>query len=156
MTAQVMVIVNAKPVLDDARTLFPALVQEDLLGLLDQDLPDSDYPWDFVTRSAYEQTLSYIGSMRTAIIEEEHIFAICRRLCAFSLLIPKKFFEFVEERRPRALIVLSYYFACASQVKGIWWLEGVAKNEIQGIWKFMPQEWKGMMKWPMVQAGFDS
>jgi hypothetical protein len=34
-------------------------------------------------------------------------------------------------------------------VDDVWWLEGVAKREVMGIFSLVPQEWWGKMEWPL-------
>ena len=33
-------------------------------------------------------------------------------------------------------------------VDDVWWLQGVAKREVLGIFSLLPQEWWGKMEWP--------
>ena len=65
-------------------------------------------------RDAYNKTVSYIGIIHLAITAGEHDMEVCRRLIAFAVLIPDKMIELIEEKRPRALVILAHYFAVSA------------------------------------------
>jgi hypothetical protein len=89
------------------------------------------------------------GCIQLAIKSGEHKMGICRRMIAFALLVPRKFVQFVEEERPRALVILAHFFALASDMEDIWWVAGTARREVLGIQQVLPPEWQWMMESPM-------
>jgi hypothetical protein len=123
--------------------------------------------WDEETQEAYEMPLSWIGSIQLAIDRGEPVYAVCRRIQGFSYWLPDRFVEFLTERRPRALVALSFFFATVSQIHGVWWLGGnatssgagvvstetTARKEIEAISKAVPAEWRGFMLQPLEMVG---
>ena len=150
-----MVIADSYPHFGRDESYFDPEMRLDFEGLLTQTLPSGDV-WDEDTREAYEKTLSYIGSIQKAIHRGEPVYAICRRLQAFALVIPPMFIELLGQQRPRALAVLAHFFATVSQVHNVWWLgdnsetgETTAMREIRAINSVLPPEWSGTMVWPL-------
>ncbi len=146
-TAKITVVANAQPYLYDKDAMFAEGNREELLDLLRGNRPGEI--WDAETRETYEQTLSYIGSIQLAAKAGEHRMGIARRMMAFAILIPKKFIEFVEQQRPRALVVLAHFFALSSDMEDVWWIGRAARSEIEAIQKFLPLEWQAMVFNPM-------
>lgn len=149
-------VVRSYPRLGIDESYFDESMRKNLTGVLSQQLPGSGDVWDDETRDTYEKTLSYVGSIQHAINQQEPAYAVCRRIQAFSIIVPPDFTTFVEERRPRALVILAYYFAMTVQVQGPWWLgmpsdgrEGTAEREIRAIAKVLPAGWQGQMVWPL-------
>jgi hypothetical protein len=131
----------------------------DFEGILTQKLPSGD-TWDEETKEAYEKALSYVGSVQKAIDRGEPIYAICRRIQAFPLVMPPKYIDLVTMQRPRALVVLAHFFATVAQARGVWWLgesrrgeDSMARREIRAISRAIPKEWYGQMIWPMDMVG---
>ncbi|PVH85003.1 hypothetical protein DL98DRAFT_409942 [Cadophora sp. DSE1049] len=146
-TAKIMAIARARPFLADGDVLFAENNREGLADLLDQNIPGEI--WDLETAQAYEKTLSYIGCIQLALKSGEHKMGICRRMIAFALLVPRKFVEFVEEKRPRALVIVAHFFALASDMEDVWWIGRTARREVLGIQKVLPSEWQSMMASPL-------
>jgi hypothetical protein len=122
-----MAISSRHPYFDNGNLLFEEMNRKGLLGLLTQDIPGES--WDKETQQAYEKTLSYIGWVQAAIKDGEHVLGTCRRMMAFAVLVPKKFIEFVEEMRPRALVILGHFFALGSQMGDVWWIGEIIQRE---------------------------
>ena len=120
-TAAVTAIIRSAFVLSDYDSLFsernreefPELLTPLAGGLSEQDRGDNGDLDDRETREAYETTLSYIGSIKRAVNAREHSLGICRWFLAFPVVVPGKMIELLEEKKPRALVVLAHYFALA-------------------------------------------
>ncbi|KAE9380390.1 hypothetical protein N431DRAFT_432668 [Stipitochalara longipes BDJ] len=136
---------------DDPGALFKEANRQELLVLLTQDIPGE--PWDQETRQAYEKTLSYIGWVQSAIKKGEHRLGVCRKMMSFSVLAPKKFVEFIGEMRPRALVILAYWFALGAQLTDLWWIGETVQREIQAIQRVVPPEWQLLMRDPLLRVG---
>lgn len=149
--SKIMPIVEAKPDLTDATVIFATDNRRGLDYLLRQDL--SNELWDQETQEAYERAVSYIGGVRIAVEGGEHQLETCRRMMAFAMLGPKKFYSFVEEYRPRALVILAHFFAIYSRLRDIWWIGNIAQTEIQGIYRILSPEWQELMKGPLAAVG---
>jgi hypothetical protein len=139
---------------NNVNALFGEENRKELLGLLSQDITEE--PWDEETQRAYEKTLSYIGWVQNAIKKGEHPLAICRRMMGFSVLGPRQFVDFVEERRPRALVILAYWFALGAQLRNIWWIGETPTREVHAIQQVVPPEWQPLMRDPLLRVGLDA
>ncbi|KAK4945606.1 hypothetical protein LTR10_015225 [Elasticomyces elasticus] len=125
------------------------------LNLLDAGPSTVDELTERETREAYEQTVSYIGYLHRSITENDPIYVISRKIISFAIFVPKGFVQCVEEKSPRALVVLAYYFALMSRVRSIWWIGRMPLREITAIMNVLPQEWHEEMRWPLTMAGLD-
>lgn len=152
------VIARSYPKFGEDESYFSPLMRQGFEGILTQALPSGEV-WDDETREAYEKTVSYVGSVHNAIRVGEPTYAVCRRIQAFPLLMPSKFITFLEERRPRALVVLAHFFAAVVTVHGVWWLredehgESTAKREVRAISKVLPSAWSPLLVWPLDMVG---
>ena len=120
--------------------------EEDGEGDEDEKMKDPE------ARDAYDKTVSYIGTIHLAIRAGEHDMEVCRRLIAFAVLIPDKMIQLIEEKRPRALVILAHYFAVAAPLARVWWIGDVTRKEVEGIQRWLPGEWKDLMRWPLTMA----
>lgn len=143
---QIKTIVEAPPLLNNQSILFHPQNRDrkPFLALLNAELLPAGHtmsePWDSGTRKIYEEALSYIGSIARAVEDNEPIYAICRRLTAFTLLMPDGFDLFVQEMRPRALLVLAHFFALATRVRVVWWVGNTPQRELDAIKTSLPPE----------------
>lgn len=160
--SSIMTVAGAYPRFADdvEQSYFAPHLREMFVGVLTQKLPHSRDIWDDETRETYEKSLSYVGSIQTAIDHGEPVYAIYRRVQSFALLIPPKFIDFLEEQRPRALVIVAHFFATVSQLPSTWWIgedeggrEPTGRREIRAISKVLPKEWSGQMVWPLDMAG---
>ena len=63
-------------------------------------------------------------------------------------MVPETFIRFLEEGRPRALVILAHYFATAVKLDN-WIMGDTAQREIRGILAVLPVEWHVLMRWPL-------
>jgi hypothetical protein len=149
--AKFMAITMAEPGMQESDILDDDDNREAYCGLLRQDLK-TDEVWDDETRECYERTLNYIGSVQIAIQNGEHAMGITRRIMAFAVLAPKKFIEAVEQKRPRALVVLAHFFALGQGLEDIWWFGDTAQREIRAIWNELLPGWQELVS-PLFGKG---
>ncbi|KAI1452944.1 hypothetical protein F4805DRAFT_470482 [Annulohypoxylon moriforme] len=102
----------------------------------DRELDDED------VKAVYSKALSYICSVQTAIDVGEPDYAIVRRFGGFAVWVPIEFSKFIEERRPRAMVVLAHFMALWVRYEHIWMVGKAGEMQIRGIYKIMPSEWK--------------
>lgn len=157
-TAKIKVLINAPAGNSNSskEDIHSEQNRKSFLGLLNHHPQLSQGPieiWDMDTREAYEDTLSVIGSIDRAINNQEAVWGVCRRLITFVFFISRRFVEFVEQGRPRALVILAHYFALASQYKFVWWMGNSAEREIWAIHRVLPPEWQDYIHWPLSVVG---
>ena len=86
------------------------------------------------TREVYQKTLRYLGTINESNVEKKPSFYAARQIQGFSLLVPKAFVQFVEERRPLALAVLAHFFAMVALVQDPpWWVGDSAVKAIGAL-----------------------
>ena len=105
---------------------------------------------DFESKNAYEEALAYIGGVWQAILTKEDPKILFRRLVLLGIMVPSQFATFLDEGRPRALVILAHHFAMTKACEENWWLQGVADREVNGIRSILPAEWQWAMEWPLL------
>ena len=67
--------------------------------------------------------------------------------------LPRRWVELVEQRQPRAIVMLAHVFAIMKLVdKKTEWFRGVAERQVPALYETLPNAWKDMMTWPMQVA----
>ncbi|KAM0431001.1 hypothetical protein ACHAPT_005635 [Fusarium lateritium] len=101
--------------------------------------------------TAYENVVSYIGSVMRALRSREDPKMISRRLTSFSVLVSARFIELLRSQKPRALVLLAHFFALASCIRYTWWVGPSPGREVRAIQAQLGEEWQALMSWPMEQ-----
>ena len=108
----------------------------------------------------YLKAVNYLGLMYTGIRDQsDSSNATARRIMAMSSLLPDRWTELLEQRRPRALSILLQVLACGELIaKDNFWFQGVARKQIPGLCEHLPPAWWPMVAWPLrvVKGQFDS
>jgi hypothetical protein len=132
----------------DTAAIFNPQNMEPFEALVDWSrYPEPDL--DLEGRSVYERTLAYIGSVWQAILNKESPNVLFRRLVSLGILVPAPFATFLDQGRPRALVILAHHFAMAKAAEEHWWMRGVADREVIGIQSVVPADWRWAMEWPL-------
>ncbi|RFU74641.1 c6 finger domain-containing [Trichoderma arundinaceum] len=148
----------SSPILYDARERFGEAQREGLEYILERDSEDFAFePWDMEIQDAYETTLSYIGGILLLLNPDDEKYNLNdarRRLVIFPMAVKKKFIELTQEVRPRAMVIMAYYFAILV-IEKLWWVGDVGRLEVQAVDGSLPAKWQKMMEWPLrvVKAG---
>ncbi|KAI0024350.1 hypothetical protein F4780DRAFT_725173 [Xylariomycetidae sp. FL0641] len=103
---------------------------------LDRELEDAE------VRSVYEKAMAYTCSVRRAIDRGEAQFAIMWRLGGFSVYVPIELSRFIEERRPRALVILAHFMSLWLHYEHVWILGKAGEWQIRCIHSNLPDEWR--------------
>lgn len=103
---------------------------------------------------AYMNAVSYLGSVLGAQESGEERKKIVQRLIIWPILVSSRYIELVEQRRPRALVILAHYFAMASAYSDVWYIGESPACEVRAIGPCIPPDWQDLMAWPlqMVQC----
>jgi hypothetical protein len=146
---------RSKPVFD-MDEIFAAENREPYLWLLDDPEPRDEDDTELegqVTRWVYHSALSYIGWTERAVDAGEAAFAIQRRLAAFAVWMPDLFEEFCQQRRPRALVVLAWFFRLWIPYGHRWEVNGVGERMVRGIYGVIEEKWRGKLEPIMREYG---
>lgn len=138
------------PDLSNLEEIFDPKKREGFQHLLQRSPVDEEAePWDAEIKRAYELTLCFIGGIQMAIDKGEKLAHLFRRAIAFSMFIPKRFVDLVNEGQPRALVILAYYFSYLAKLRGIWWVGDVGRREIKALVPELKSPWLEMLDWPL-------
>ncbi|KAH9909997.1 hypothetical protein F4778DRAFT_789342 [Xylariomycetidae sp. FL2044] len=96
-------------------------------GVEDRELEDP------AVADAYHKALGYTCSVQRAMRRGEPEYAVIRRLGAFAVWVPSDFARLVEERRPRALVVLAHFMALWIPYADMWVIGGAGERQIRAI-----------------------
>ncbi|KAG0647972.1 hypothetical protein D0Z07_5685 [Hyphodiscus hymeniophilus] len=120
----------------DRKSFFSPLLEGMALQLLNE--PDHSR---FEKKQAYEHSVAFLN---WAHQKPERA-----RILGFAATVSRKFVELIGQQDPRALVIISCFFAMTRVCDDVWWLKGVAKREVTGILSLLPQEWWARMEWPL-------
>ncbi|KAH6886334.1 C6 transcription factor [Thelonectria olida] len=139
------VVTSMMPFIRHSRTVkVDALAH--LLHVHEGEMPEA------IDMDAYEETTRLLCWMLEARESGEHIKMFCRRMMAFSVLLPDRITGLLERRDSRALVMLAHFFALSSYASEFWWVGDMPRREISAIRDFLEPKWHGMMVWPMKTA----
>ena len=67
--------------------------------------------------------------------------------------IQDKFVDFIQEQRPRALVLLAHHCAQMESVDSqFWWIKGRGADEIERIEGVLEDKWKHWLDWPKMRC----
>lgn len=134
-------IITAQPALSlDLKPARPTFFKPLLLEL-DEQLESLEPSKRQDTRQAYEHAVAFLNW--------SHQKPERARILGFPATVSRRFVELIEEHDPRALVIIACFFAMTAVVDNIWWLEGIAKRECEGILSLLPRSWWAKMEWPL-------
>lgn len=140
-------IINGQPALalnlDPERKSFFAPLLEGMEEQIDS-LPDRQKE---ETRQAYEHAVAFLNW--------SHQRPVRNRILGFAATVSRRFVELLDQRDPRALVIASCFFALTKAVDDVWWLQGIAKKEVNGICSLLPSSWWPRMEWPLRVANHE-
>ncbi|KAH7410871.1 hypothetical protein BKA64DRAFT_366624 [Cadophora sp. MPI-SDFR-AT-0126] len=140
-------IINSQPALfldpDPERKLFFAPLLQGLEEQLET-LPSIARP---ETKQAYEHAVSFLNW--------SHQKPVRNRILGFAATVSRHYVDLIGQQDPRALVIAACFFALTKMVDNVWWLEGIAKREVNGIFSILPQEWWPKMEWALRIANHE-
>ena len=134
------------PIVMDEEAVLGESNRQGLLHLLRRSGTDLAFEaWDTDIQEAYSSALSLVGGIQIAITAHESQVLVFRRLMVFPIMAQKRFIELVEERQPRALVILAHFFAMLGRYRHLWWIAEAGQREIRGIHTTLSDEWRDVM-----------
>lgn len=99
-----------------------------------------------------EETLQALRYVFTLVEVMGIEFSACVPTLSWTTLIPERFCEMVEDRRPQALILVAIYCVLLKRIEKFWWIRGKAENLLAAVTRELPDvlvdKW---LKWPMEE-----
>ncbi|CAL3966327.1 unnamed protein product [Diplocarpon coronariae] len=140
-------IINSQPALfldpDPERKLFFA----PLLQGLEEQLAHIPGKECAEAKRAYEHAVSFLNW--------SHKKPARNRILGFAATVSRQFVDLVGQQDPRALVITACFFALTKMVDNVWWLEGLAKREVNGICSLLPPDWWPKMEWALRIANHE-
>lgn len=138
---RVFPIISSQPALiwdaDPDRKMFFAPLLEGLEEHLET-FPDAERPH---IKQAYEHAVSFLNWSYQKPVRN--------RILGFAATVSRRFVDLLGQQDPRALVIAACFFALTKMVDEVWWLKGIAKREVNGIFSLLPQEWWPKMQWAL-------
>jgi hypothetical protein len=148
-SSKTWLLINAPPVFD-MNILFAKENLKPFSKVLEPEVDSADPE----TLEAYEKTLSYIGYIyQSVVVHDEPVYIVSRKILSFAMFIPRLFVDLVEEKKPRAMLILAHYFALMARYPSIWWMGKTPKKEIEAIQEMLSNDCREQMRWPLTMAG---
>lgn len=66
-------------------------------------------------------------------------------ISSFFGLLPQTFMGLLNERQPRAFIVIAIFFSAVGRVREMWWAEGVGENMINSVRSSLTDDWNRIL-----------
>ncbi|KAJ9380787.1 transcriptional regulator family: Fungal Specific TF [Paecilomyces variotii] len=104
-----------------------------------------DEPWDEDIQRTYESVVKYLGGLSSAIKSKRPAAEIGLQCIAFGSRIPERFIELVEDRQPRALVILAHLFSSMTGFEHIWYIGKLGQRELRGLRTVIPDDWNDML-----------
>lgn len=107
-------------------------------------------PTDNRTRETYRICVAYVETVYKRIAEKEPWHSLGRRILAFPNVGESAFLSLLEDKQPRALVILAHILAMMKRLELGWWIfKDVPDYHVRGIAAIVPAEWQWAMEWPM-------
>jgi hypothetical protein len=120
-----------------------------LVGMI-RDIPPGDP--DAIYLESYCEVLDSIGILYAGLQQDGLSPELYIRVVSWPSFGTHDFAKCAVEKRPRALIILSYYLLFVKLVRGLWWIENFADREIGLISNYVGPKWRPFMEIPLQVA----
>ena len=104
---------------------------------------------DYEQLEYYCEVLDALGVLYASLREDGLSPALFIRVIVWATFSSQQFVDCAKEKRPRALIILSYYLVFLKLVKNLWFIEGLPDREIPIIGSIVGPEWLSYMQVPL-------
>jgi Fungal specific transcription factor domain len=104
---------------------------------------------DYSGLQSYCSLLDQLGILYASLCQDGLGPDLFLRIITFCTCPSEEFIIYARERRPRALVILSYYLSFLKLVTGVWWVEGIADKDIETIARTIDPKWLALMKIPL-------
>jgi hypothetical protein len=105
---------------------------------------DADY--DHI--ESYCSTLDAVADLYAALAQDGVGTNLSIRIIAWPSYIKAEFGDLAKQKRPRALVILTYYLTFLKLIKNLWWTEGIPDKEIARIERLVGPQWHIFMEVP--------
>lgn len=122
----------------------------ELMHLLRRQEPhELEEEWNCEVFNVYKRTLGCLGWLWKHRFDSDPPDGVSKRLFLFAMVVDPPFVKFVEERRPRALVILAHYCALLAIMRHLWFVGDAGPREANAIAGAVPPAWLGMLIQPL-------
>ncbi|KAL7783657.1 hypothetical protein V8C37DRAFT_406565 [Trichoderma ceciliae] len=123
---------------------------DQLIHLLRRQEPhELEEEWDDEVDCVYRRTLSCLGWTWKHRFDSVPAPGLSRRVYLFPMIVDAQFVGYVQEQRPRALVILAHYFVLLAIHRKFWYIGDCGLREARAIVDELPPEWQGMLIQPL-------
>ena len=97
----------------------------------------------------YTHAMTYLELIKDCIRSGESADWIRQRLSIAPCEFGNEFVSLMRSDDSIAMLILARFFSLFTFVDQVWWLEGTAVHELNGIASLIPEEWQWGMEWPL-------
>ena len=101
-------------------------------------------------RGSYSAYVAQLDSTLLAIRSGESKHFIRRRCSAMPAKTPEGFIRLVEKGDERALVMMMHHYALLKLVDDVWWVQGTAEYNFEGLRGMVGKEWEWALEKPMA------
>lgn len=120
-------------------------VPETLLTMVAQISPDQD---EYQNVSTYLENLVALGSLYDNLPNGVNS-TMAVRIVTWLTIVSDDFVKLAREKRPMALVIISYYGVFLKLLNNYWWIKGAGDRIIKDISKFLGPAWHNMLLVPL-------
>jgi hypothetical protein len=116
---------------------------------------------DRVTLDETLNTLRYVFTLSSLLSSESSFssetgMSSCFATLYWTIIIPPRFCEMVEERCPQALVIVAVYCVLLKRIEELWWIRGKAENLLQAVKRELGGwQWDEWLEWPVKEVEGD-
>jgi len=102
------------------------------------------------SRQAYEESIKELatGFAEQAQLSRDEKTTSANMIFAWPVTVPKEYVDLLSQRRPEALIILSYYAVLLHHRKEFWAVGDAGKYLVEGISSHLGKHWDKWLTWP--------
>lgn len=146
-SSRIQPIISGQPPLSldlhpNSKTFFSSL-----LDGMDEQLLDEAEKTRAETKQGYQHAIAFLNWAHQTPERD--------RIIAFAATVSRRFVALIGQHDPRALVIIACFFAMTRAVDDVWWLQGIAKKEVNGIYRLLPSKWLAKMEWPLRIANHE-
>jgi hypothetical protein len=125
----------------------PVAVPKELQQMINEfDNNDPDWPY----REVLQESLRGLGKLYGGMLMNGIYPLHSLEILAWQFIIPTKSMELARRRRPRTLVILVHFVVSLDILQDLWWLKGVARQEVQTISTILMSEWQSLLGVPQM------
>ena len=105
--------------------------------------------WDYEHVLAYYETLKHLASLYSNLRKGWDA-SMQLRILTWPTFLPKAYIELLRTKRPRALVIISYFAMFLKLTHNIWWLRDIGQRSLTDLRRHLSPEFRAFMVAPLA------